>query len=187
MPSPIALPPLPATLLASIELLVMDVDGVLTDGSIMLDDDGRETKRFNVRDGMGITAWQRAGFKAAVVTRRSRQGVPGGGAVLHRARELSIPPSHVVQGASDKAAAIEELASITGISPAQMAFVGDDWPDIPALRKVGLPVAVGDADEHVKSCVKLILTRPGGRGAVRELVELLLAAKGHGVLEKARG
>lgn len=180
-------PNVPAALLASIDLLVMDVDGVLTDGSILLDDEGRETKRFSVRDGMGITAWQRVGFHAAVVTRRSRAGGGTGGAVQHRMRELGIPPEHVIQGSRDKAAAIDDLANITGISPQRMAFVGDDWPDLAALRKVALPVAVGDADPYVKSAAKLVLSKPGGRGAVRELVEMLLTAKGNGLLERARG
>lgn len=155
---------------ARIRLLALDVDGVLTDGSIMLDDSGRETKRFNVRDGLGIAVWQRLGFHAAVITRRS------GGAVEHRMRELSVP--NLVQGCRDKAAAVSELCNKLGISLDQAAFLGDDWPDLPAMAVVGLPVAVADADPRVKAAASITLTRPGGHGAARELVERLLEAKG---------
>lgn len=158
-------------------MLAMDVDGVLTDGSIMLDDDGREIKRFNVRDGLGITTWMKLGFQTAIITRRE------GGAVAHRARELGI--THVVQGSRDKGLAIDELASASGIPAAEMAFVGDDWPDLPAMRKVGFAVAVADADERVKGVAAMVTTRAGGRGAVREVVEHLLGSKG--MMERALG
>lgn len=160
---------------ARVRLLAMDVDGVLTDGSINLDDQGRELKRFNVRDGLGITTWLRMGHEAAFITRRS------GGALAHRARELGI--RHIVQGSVDKGAALQTLSQETGIHLDSVAFVGDDWPDLPALRVAGLGVAVADAAEAVKRQAHIVLSRPGGHGAVRELVELLLGARNE--LERA--
>lgn len=151
-------------------LLALDVDGVLTDGSIMLDDDGREVKRFNVRDGLAITTWLRLGLHAGVITRRA------GRAVEHRMRELGVP--HVVQGCQDKREAIAKLAETCGVPLAQAAFIGDDWPDLPALRAVGFPVAVGDAAPEVKAAAKFVTIARGGHGAVREAVEHLLVLNG---------
>ncbi len=156
--------------LADVQLIVLDVDGVLTDGSIMLDDSGRETKRFNVRDGLGIAVWMRLGFHIAVVTRRS------GGALQHRMRELGV--THVVQGSQDKGTAVGSICESLGVTLEHTAFVGDDWPDLSAMVRVGLPVAVGDADSRVKSAAKLTLSRAGGHGAVRELIDSILEAKG---------
>ncbi|MBX3387274.1 MAG: HAD hydrolase family protein [Phycisphaeraceae bacterium] len=156
--------------LASIRLIGLDVDGVLTDGSIMLDDQGREIKRFNVRDGLGITAWQRLGFHVAVITRRS------GGAVDHRMRELGV--ANVVQGSRDKGRAMTEIADRLGVPLNESAFVGDDWADLPAMSSVGLAVAVSDADERVRRTAALVLACRGGRGAVRELIDRLIEAKG---------
>lgn len=156
-----------------IRLLVLDVDGVLTDGSIMLDDDGRETKRFNVRDGLGITCWLRLGFEAAIITRRL------GGATLHRMRELGI--TRVVQGSKDKLEAVKHLSAELSIPLTEIAFIGDDWPDMSAMTSVGLPIAVGDADEAVKQIATergLTTAATGGRGAVREAIDMMLAAKG---------
>lgn len=155
---------------AGIKLLAMDVDGVLTDGSIMLDDMGVETKRFNVRDGQGIASWLRLGLDAAVITRRAGQ------ALQHRCRELGI--RRIMQGAKDKAAALDELVAASGISPAQIAYVGDDWPDLPALKRVGLAVAVADADERVRAAAHFVTSRRGGEGAIREIVERILDAQG---------
>lgn len=155
---------------ARVRLIALDVDGVLTDGSINLDDEGREFKRFNVRDGLGIVTWLKLGHEAAIVTRRS------GGVVSHRARELGI--KHVVQGSKDKAAALEALSQTTGIGVSEMAFVGDDWPDLPALRVAGLAAVVGDADPLAKRQAHLVLRHNGGAGAVRELIELILCARG---------
>lgn len=154
----------------SYSLLALDVDGVLTDGSIMLDDDGREIKRFNVRDGLAITTWLRLGLHAGVITRRA------GRAVEHRMRELGVP--HVVQGCTDKREAIAKLAERCGVPLAQAAFIGDDWPDLPALRVVGFPIAVADAAAEVKAAAKFVTISRGGRGAVREAVEHLLVLNG---------
>lgn len=165
-----------------VRLLALDVDGVLTDGSIMLDDHGVETKRFNVRDGQGITTWIALGLEVAVITKR------GGPALMHRCRELGI--TRVVQGwgqnkaagspvgPMDKGAAIEQLAKDTGIDPLHMAYVGDDWPDIAAMRRCGLPIAVSDADRQVKHAAALVTNLRGGHGAVRECVETILHARG---------
>ncbi len=155
---------------AIIRLIAMDVDGVLTDGSINLDDNGVETKRFSVRDGLGISVWMRLGFEAAFITRRS------GGALNHRARELGV--KHIVQGSKDKQAALRDLADATGVRVEEMIFVGDDWPDLSAFKIAGLSAAVADADELVRGRASVVLSRPGGAGAIRELVEELLKAKG---------
>lgn len=148
----------------------MDVDGVLTDGSIHLDDAGVETKRFNIRDGFGIRLWQALGFGTGIITGRS------GLAVQHRARELGI--GHVIQGSGDKAAALAGLVAKTGITPDRIAYIGDDWPDLPVLRRVGYPMAVADADPRVLELAAFTATRPGGAGAVREAIEHLIRAKG---------
>lgn len=160
----------------NIRCLVLDVDGVLTDGSIYLDDLGVETKRFNVRDGQGIATWIRLGFEIAIITRRKSRGEDGVGAVVHRARELGI--RHVIQGAPDKEAALHEVACATGIAFENMAYIGDDWPDIAAMRVVGLPIAVADAADDVKLAAAWTTSRPGGQGAVREAIERLLDANG---------
>ncbi len=153
-----------------IRLLALDVDGVLTDGSINLDDNGVETKRFSVRDGQGLAAWVKMGFEVAIITRRSGQ------ALQHRCRELGI--TRIVQGSLDKSAALDQLIKDTGIPAAQIAYVGDDWPDMPPLRRVGLPIAPADADPRVKELAAIVTTTPGGRGAVREAIEHILAAQG---------
>ena len=155
---------------SSITLLALDVDGVLTDGSILLDDDGREIKRFNVRDGFGIKLWQKMGFTVAIITARS------GRALQHRARELGI--EHVAQGANDKASALAQLVERAKTPPEHIAYLADDWPDLAVLRRVGYPMAVADADPVVRAAAAYITTRPGGRGAVREAIEHLLTAKG---------
>jgi 3-deoxy-D-manno-octulosonate 8-phosphate phosphatase (KDO 8-P phosphatase) len=160
-----------------IKLLALDVDGVLTDGSIMLDDLGVETKRFNVRDGQGIAAWIKLGLEVAIITRRSGQ------AVQHRCRELGI--HRIVQGCHDKSEALDKLLADTGLKPDQIAYIGDDWPDLPVLRRIGLPITVHDADERVAKACLYRTTKPGGRGAVREAIEQILAAQGK--LEQAIG
>lgn len=153
-----------------IRLLALDVDGVLTDGSIMLDDDGREIKRFNVKDGLAITTWLRLGLHVGIITRRA------GSAVEHRMRELGV--QHVVQGCADKREAVTKLAADCGVGLEAAAFIGDDWPDLVAMRVVGLPIAVADAAAEVQAIAKLVTRANGGRGAVREAVELLLRRNG---------
>lgn len=154
----------------AITLLALDVDGVLTDGSILLDDHATETKRFNVRDGFGLRLWARLGFRSAIITGRS------GAALQHRAKELGI--SDLIQGSQNKADSLAALTQRTGIPPEHIAFLGDDWPDLPILRRVGYPMAVADADTEVLKLAAFVTTRPGGRGAVREAVMHLIEARG---------
>jgi 3-deoxy-D-manno-octulosonate 8-phosphate phosphatase (KDO 8-P phosphatase) len=153
-----------------IELLVADVDGVLTDGVIALDDDGGETKHFHVRDGMAYSLWHRAGKHSAILSgRRAR-------AVERRASELKI--AHVLQGHEQKAAPFRSLIEGLGISLDQVCFVGDDLADLPVLQAVGLAACPADAVAEVKNAVHLITGAPGGRGAIREVVELILKSQG---------
>ncbi len=155
---------------ADVELLCLDVDGVMTDGSIRLDDNAVETKRFHVRDGTGIRIWSRLGYHVALITGRSGQ------AVRHRAAELGI--EHVIQASTDKAASLDAVLAKLSLQPAQAAILGDDLPDLPMLRKAGYPMAVADAVAEVRAAAAFVTTRAGGHGAVREAVEHLLSAKG---------
>lgn len=152
-----------------VELLVLDVDGVLTDGSIIVDEDGRELKRFNVRDGFAVKLWQRMGFKVAVISGRDCA------AVAHRLDDLGI--TMVTQGSVDKAEALAELVRVSNVAPSNMAALGDDWPDLALLQRVGYPIAVADAEPEVRRLAAFTTPRPGGRGAVRDAVEHLLAAR----------
>lgn len=154
-----------------IELLVMDVDGVLTDGRIIHSDNGVETKEFHVRDGSGIKLWQRAGKRAGILTGRTSK------TVAIRAAELGI--AAVVQGAADKLPAFLEMVNGEGLQPRQVCYVGDDLPDVPMLRRCGLAVAVADACREAISEAHYVTRLPGGRGAVRETVELILRSQGH--------
>jgi 3-deoxy-D-manno-octulosonate 8-phosphate phosphatase (KDO 8-P phosphatase) len=155
---------------AAVRLLALDCDGVLTDGSINLDDSGAEFKRFHVRDGFGLRLWREMGFHTAIITGRR------GSAIEHRARELKI--SYVRQGADDKVASLAAIARELGLELNQTAFLADDWPDLRVMAACGYPMAVADAHERVREAAAYILTSPGGRGAVREAVEHLLGAQG---------
>lgn len=152
-----------------IQLICLDVDGVLTDGGIYLDDRGVETKRFHVRDGLGLNIWKKLGGELAIITGRS------GLAVRHRADELGI--EHVFQGSTDKVADFGRLLNDLGLTASQAAMIGDDLPDLPVLRLCGYPMAVADAAREVREEADYITTRPGGLGAVREAVEHLLKAQ----------
>jgi 3-deoxy-D-manno-octulosonate 8-phosphate phosphatase (KDO 8-P phosphatase) len=154
----------------SIELLVTDVDGVLTNGVIALDDAGVETKNFHVRDGMALSLWHRAGKQAAILSSRRS------GAVDRRAAELKI--THVVQGCEEKTAPLQALISQLGLAPRQVCFMGDDLADLPVLQTVGLAACPADAVAEVKNAVHFVTQAPGGRGAIRELVELILKSQG---------
>ncbi len=158
-----------------IRLLALDVDGVLTDGGIYVDDDGRESKRYDVVDGFALRLWAKLGYASAIITGR------GGGTVLHRAAYLGI--AHVATNVADKGAALVELTKATGIEPANIAFLADDWPDLPILRRVGYPMAVANARPEVKAVARHVTTASGGHGAVREAIEHLLA--GHGRMGEA--
>jgi 3-deoxy-D-manno-octulosonate 8-phosphate phosphatase (KDO 8-P phosphatase) len=153
-----------------IELLVADVDGVLTDGVIAVDDQGVETKHFHVRDGLAFGLWHRAGKQAAILSGRRAA------AVDRRAVELKI--AHVLQGHEQKAAPFQALIEGLGLAPFQVCFVGDDLPDLPVLLAVGLAACPADAVAEVKGAAHLITRALGGRGAVREIVEVILKSQG---------
>lgn len=152
-----------------VRLLVLDVDGVLTDGRLFLSASGEELKVFHVRDGSGLVAIQRAGLTVAIVSGRDSP------AVTRRARELGI--RHVIQGVADKAAELRSLAHELGVSSEEIACVGDDTPDLPMLRLAGLAVAVADAHPALQPEVHWVTKAAGGRGAVREICDLLLSAR----------
>lgn len=152
-----------------IRLLVLDVDGVLTDGRLHITADGEETKVFHVRDGSGIVAVQRAGIQVAIISGRASA------AVTRRAAELGI--RHVRQGIGDKGAALEQLLHELQLAPAMLACVGDDTPDLPMLERASLAIAVADAHASVRPAAHWITTAAGGHGAVREVCDLLLHAQ----------
>jgi len=153
-----------------IKLLVLDVDGVLTDGRVQLDSRGEEIKVFYSRDGYGLKALQRAGVEVAVITGRASL------ALTRRMSELGIEEVH--QGVDDKGAVLDRLIRERGLGKEHVCCVGDDIPDIPMLARAGLGVAVNDAAMEVRDAATLVTRKPGGRGAVRELCELILKAKG---------
>lgn len=158
---------------SQIELIIFDVDGVLTDGSININDDGSETKRFSVRDGYAFRLWLNAGLKIAIITGRS------GKALTHRLYSLGIDESMVIQGSTDKAEALYVVMHRTGIVDAsKIAYMGDDWPDLPALTRVGLPICPADAEPEVIAACELVTQKPGGHGAAREAIAHILGAKG---------
>ena len=154
---------------ATIRLLITDVDGVLTDGSITYDSRGNELKTFYVRDGLGVKSWQQLGFVIGIITGR------GGEPVRKRATELGIV--HLSEQTRDKAADLRAMAEQARIPLAQTAYIGDDWPDLPALRICGYPMAVADAHPDIKSMAAFTTAAPGGRGALREAIEHLLDAR----------
>ncbi len=151
-----------------IRLLVLDVDGVLTDGRIYMSATGEDLKVFHVRDGSGLVALQRAGVAVAIISGRDSA------AVTRRAAELGIP--HVHQGVQDKAAELAALMGRLGVAPAETACVGDDTPDLPMLENAGLAIAVADAHGALGPVVHWVTTASGGRGAVREVCDLLINA-----------
>ncbi len=153
-----------------VRMLALDVDGVLTDGSLYFDSQGNEMKSFCTRDGLGMRALQLHGTELALITGRNST------IVANRAANLGI--KHVYQGRNDKLDAFNELLSATGIDEQQVCYAGDDWIDIPVLDRVGLAVTVADADTVVKKRVHWITSQPGGKGAVREICDLILAARG---------
>ena len=153
-----------------IRLLVADVDGVLTDGRIAYDDDGRETKRFSAADGTAIKMWLAMGRPFGVITSRRSEIVD------RRMAELGVSMVH--QGADDKGAAVETMMARAEMDTAQTCYLGDDLADLAAMKRVGLPVAVANAAAEVKRVARWITRRQGGQGAVRETVEWLLRRQG---------
>lgn len=155
---------------AKIELLLLDVDGVLTDGSIVYTDDGHEIKRFHVRDGSGLKLWHNSGKRSAIVSGRSSR------AVERRAAELGIAP--VLQGRSEKLPAFEAVLNELRLLPEQVCAIGDDLPDLPVLKRAGLAVTVADACPEVRAMANYVTAVPGGHGAVRDAIEWLLRLQG---------
>jgi 3-deoxy-D-manno-octulosonate 8-phosphate phosphatase (KDO 8-P phosphatase) len=153
-----------------ISLLTMDVDGVMTDGGIIVHDDGSESKKFHVHDGAWLRIWRRQGLKTAVITGRQCH------AVEHRMRGLEI--DYVYQRAIDKLAAFEKLQADSGVPAHRIAYIGDDVMDLPVLRRVGFSAAVADSHPLVLDAVDYVTTRSGGRGAVQEMIEYLLKKMG---------
>ena len=153
-----------------VELILSDVDGVLTDGAIWYDNQGVELKAFHIRDGLGIKLWQRAGFRFGVLTARTSH------IVKLRAGELGI--DLVRQGFEDKLPAAQEMIRDCGLTPEKVCYIGDDLTDLPVIRHVGLGAAVNDAAAEVRTAAAYVTQLPGGSGAVRELVETILKAKG---------
>jgi len=153
-----------------IKLLLLDVDGVLTDGSIILDSQGNEFKAFHVRDGHGIKMAQRAGIIVGMITGRKSE------AVNIRARELGIQEVH--QGSREKIAVYDAILSKYGLADEAVAYMGDDVVDLDILKRTGVAVSVADADPAVKPYVDLVTKAAGGRGAVREFINLILKHQG---------
>ncbi|MDT8443926.1 MAG: HAD-IIIA family hydrolase [Desulfuromonadales bacterium] len=156
--------------LSKIKLLLLDVDGVLTDGSIIYDSEGGETKSFDVKDGHGLKLLQRAGIRVGIITGRQSA------IVAHRAEELGI--ELVYQGAKDKTLPFNEILQKLALAPEEIAYVGDDVVDLPVMRKVGFAVTVADAVDDVKPFADMVTKLPGGRGAVREICDYILKESG---------
>lgn len=157
--------------LKDLQLLLLDVDGVLTDGSIIYSDEAGETKVFNVKDGFGLKLIMGAGIKVGLVTGRTSK------ALDRRCRDLGI--QYLYDGVQQKAQLLDQIVSETGVNAANMAFMGDDLPDLPLMRCVGLSIAVADAHDWVRDYSDWITSAPGGRGAVREVCDAILKARGN--------
>ena len=155
--------------LAELRLVAFDVDGVFTDGRFYLSDDGVESKAFNTQDGFGIRRLIDAGFEVAVISGRRSD------AAAKRMAELGV--RHVILGTSDKVAAFDELTAGLGIDASECAYAGDDLPDLPLLERAGYSIAVANAVEEVRDFCDYTTMAAGGRGAVREICDLVLAAR----------
>lgn len=154
-----------------IKLVVFDVDGVLTDGSITINDDGHESKTFHTRDGHGMKLLQFTGVEIGIISGRSTKTVE------HRMKSLGI--KHVYQGKLVKLPVFEQLIEDLGLTPEQCAYVGDDWVDLSIMSRVGLAIAVQDADALVKKHAHWITSSKGGHGAAREVCELIMEGQGN--------
>ena len=171
MPTAPILPEDLRTKLARIRGLILDVDGVLTDGSLTFDEDGREWKTFDVKDGLGLVLLRDLGYKIGIVSSRTSK------VVLARCRDLKVPEGYILQGERDKAAAFDKVAALWELQPWEIAVVGDDLPDLGMLRRAGVGACPADAVGIVREAAALRLTRPGGSGAVREMCDLILEAR----------
>ncbi len=152
-----------------VRMLIVDIDGVLTDGGLQFDNRGEELKTFNSLDGHGIRMLLNCGIEVAVITGRES------GIVSHRMGDLGV--RHIYQGYRDKLPAFKQLTQKTGLKPEQIAYIGDDLPDLPVMQRVGLAIAVQNAHSFVKQHCDWVTTAPGGHGAVREVTDLILQAQ----------
>ena len=159
-----------ATNLSDIALLLLDVDGVLTDGAITYTDSGEQIKSFNAKDGLGIRLLMESGVEVGIVTARVA------GALGHRCKNLGI--TLIFEGVKDKASAFDAVVKTTGIRAEHIAFMGDDLIDLPAMTRAGIGIAVADAANEVKAHADLVMDYSGGKGAVRQACEAILKAKG---------
>ncbi len=148
--------------------IVLDVDGVLTDGTLTFDEEGRELKGFDVKDGLGLVLVRDLGYRIGIISSRTSK------VVALRCRELKVPDDSVLQGERDKAAAFDRLVETWGVHPSETVAVGDDLPDLGMLRRAGVAACPSDAIAIVRDAAALHLTKPGGGGAVRELCDLVL-------------
>jgi 3-deoxy-D-manno-octulosonate 8-phosphate phosphatase (KDO 8-P phosphatase) len=155
---------------ASIRLLVLDVDGVLTDGNIGFDDNGVQSRRFHIRDGLAITLWKAVGRQVGILSSKDSAAV--------RARAAMLGIELIEQGAQDKLPGLERLMHAANVTGQQTAYVGDDLLDLAAMRRVAYPIAVADAADEVRAAARFVTTRRGGDAAVREAIEHLLKAQG---------
>jgi 3-deoxy-D-manno-octulosonate 8-phosphate phosphatase (KDO 8-P phosphatase) len=153
-----------------IRLVLLDVDGVLTDGRITYGGDGKEVKSFDVKDGQGVKFLKKGGIEVGILSSRSSR------AVSRRARELGM--RLVRQGIKDKGTELAAIAKGKKLSPEEIAFLGDDWADLPVFRRVGLAIAVADSIPELRRAAHFVTGAPGGRGAVREAAEAILKAQG---------
>lgn len=154
----------------AIKLLLLDVDGVLTDGSLIYSHEGKESKAFNTQDGFGLRLLQDAGVEVGIITARSSE------ALSRRSADLKI--SHLYQGAKNKLEAYKEIIKKTGFKPFEVAYMGDDWLDMVLLKRVGLAAAPANAVKEVREMAHYTSEQSGGHGAVRELCDLILEAQG---------
>jgi len=153
----------------AVKLIILDVDGVMTDGRIVIDDSGVESRNFDIKDGLGVVALQMSGVEAAIITSKKSA------AVRARADELKIKRFH--EGVRKKTEPYEQMIQEMQITDAQVCYVGDDLVDLSLMKRVGFPVAVADAVDEVKQAAAYVTRAPGGRGAVREVAEVILKAQ----------
>jgi 3-deoxy-D-manno-octulosonate 8-phosphate phosphatase (KDO 8-P phosphatase) len=159
------------TRLLRVRGIVFDVDGVLTDGTITFDEDGRELKSFDAKDGLGLVLLRDLGYRIGIVSSRVSK------VVAARLRDLKIPEDSILQGEREKAAAFDRLVAAWGLHPSETVAVGDDLPDLGMLRRAGIGACPSDAVAIVRDAAALLLTRPGGHGAVREMCDLILEVR----------
>lgn len=150
----------------SIQLLILDVDGVLTDGSLLFDEQGRQSRRFHIRDGLGVTLWRAVGKQVAILTSKKSPAI--------EARAAMMGVELLEQGAEDKHPGFQRILERASVTAEQTAYVGDDLIDLVVMREVAYPIAVADAVEKVQQIARYVTRTPGGHGAVREAVEHLL-------------